>query len=103
MGSLGSALAAIPKRRKNLPHKSRTADFLKLFIFVRGACGTYKTRLKILDSNFTNNGVYLHQKNAHLKSEEVSEVRYNKIRLLHLGNVEKSRHPQLSPQRACEG
>ena len=35
--------------------------------------------------------------------EGVCEVRYNKTRLLHLGNVEKSPHPQLFAQRQCEG
>ena len=33
----------------------------------------------------------------------VSEVRLKKTRLLHLGNVEKPPHPQLSAQRAPEG
>ena len=33
----------------------------------------------------------------------VSEVRFKKTRLLHLGNVEKPPHPQLSAQRASEG
>ena len=33
----------------------------------------------------------------------VSEVRLKKTRLLHLGNVEKLPHPQLSAQRACDG
>ena len=42
-------------------------------------------------------------KDAHQKSEGVSEIRFMKIRLLHLGNVEKPHHPQLSAQRACEG
>ena len=46
-GSHGWALAAIPKRWKNIPHKSSTADFLKLFIFMQDACWTHKTRLKI--------------------------------------------------------
>ena len=46
------------KRRKNIPHKSSIADILKLFIFIQGACGTDKTRLKILDSDFTYYGVY---------------------------------------------
>ena len=56
--SHGSALTAIPKRWKNIPHKSSTADFLKLFILMQGACGTDKTRLKILESDFTYYGVY---------------------------------------------
>ena len=34
---------------------------------------------------------------------EVSEVRFKKTRLLHLGNVEKPPHPQFSVQRAPEG
>ena len=34
---------------------------------------------------------------------EVSEVRFKKTRLLHLGNLEKLPHSQLSAQRACEG
>ena len=33
----------------------------------------------------------------------VSEVRFEKTRLLHLGNIEKSAHPQLFAQRAPEG
>ena len=33
----------------------------------------------------------------------VSEVRLKKTRPLHLGNVEKSPHPQLFSQRAPEG
>ena len=33
----------------------------------------------------------------------VSEVRFNKTGLLHLGNVEKPPHPQLFAQRAPEG
>ena len=33
----------------------------------------------------------------------VSEVRFTKTRLLHLGSVEKPPHPQFSAQRACEG
>ena len=33
----------------------------------------------------------------------VSDVRFKKTRLLHLGNVEKPPHPQLSAQRRCEG
>ena len=33
----------------------------------------------------------------------VSEVRFKETRLLHLGNVEKPPHSQLSAQRACEG
>ena len=43
-------------------------------------------------------------KDAHQKSEGGS-VRSDvkKTRLLHLGNVEKPPHPQLSAQRACEG
>ena len=32
-----------------------------------------------------------------------SEVRLKKTQLLHLGNVEKPPHSQLSAQRACEG
>ena len=42
----------------NIPHKSSTADFLKLFILMQGACGTDKTRLKISESDFTYYGVY---------------------------------------------
>ena len=43
-------------------------------------------------------------KDAHQKSEgEVSEVRFRKTRLLHLGNVEKPPHPHISAQRAPEG
>ena len=43
-------------------------------------------------------------KDAHQKSEGGS-VRsdFKKTRLLHLGNVEKPPHPQLSAQRAPEG
>ena len=33
----------------------------------------------------------------------VSEVRFKKTRLLHLGNVEKPPHPQFSAQWAPEG
>ena len=33
----------------------------------------------------------------------VTEVRFKKTRLLHLGNVEKQPHPQFSAQRAPEG
>ena len=33
----------------------------------------------------------------------VSEVRFRKTRLLHLGNVEKPPHPQFFAQRAPEG
>ena len=33
----------------------------------------------------------------------VSEVRFKKTRLLHLGNVEKPLQPQFSAQRAPEG
>ena len=33
----------------------------------------------------------------------VSQVRLEKTRLLHLGNVEKPPHPQFSAQRAPEG
>ena len=33
----------------------------------------------------------------------VSEVRFRKTRLLHIGNVEKSPHSQFSAQRAPEG
>ena len=33
-GSHGSALAAIPKRWKNIPHKSGMADFFKYFFFL---------------------------------------------------------------------
>ena len=42
-------------------------------------------------------------KDAHQKSEEVSEVRFKKTRLLHLGNVEQPSHPQLFVQWAPEG
>ena len=42
-------------------------------------------------------------KDAHQKSEGVSEVRFKKARLLHLGNVEKPPHPLFSAQRALEG
>ena len=31
---------------------------MKSFIFIQGACGTHKTHLKILDSDFTYYGVY---------------------------------------------
>ena len=34
---------------------------------------------------------------------EVSELRFQKTRLLHLGNVEKPAYPQFSAQRAPEG
>ena len=45
------------------------------------------------------------QKDAYQKSEGrgVSNVRFKKTRLFHLGNVKKPPHPQLSAQRACEG
>ena len=33
----------------------------------------------------------------------VTEVRFEKTRLLYLENVEKAAHRQLSAQRACEG
>ena len=33
----------------------------------------------------------------------VSEVRFKKTRLFHIGNVEKPPHPQFSAQRAPEG
>ena len=56
--SHGWALAAISKRWKNIPHKSSIADFLKLVIFMQDACWTHKTRLKILDCDFTYYGVY---------------------------------------------
>ena len=56
--SQGWALAAFPKRWKNIPHKSSTADFSPLFIFIQDTCWTHKTRLKILDCNFTYYGVY---------------------------------------------
>ena len=42
-------------------------------------------------------------KDAHQKSEGVSDVRFEKTRLLHFRNVEKPPHPKLSAQRACEG
>ena len=32
-GSHGSGMIAIPKRSKNIPHKSTIADFLEYFIF----------------------------------------------------------------------
>ena len=57
-GSHGSVLAAIPKRRKNIPQKSSIADFLKLFIFMQGAFGTHEARLKIIDYDLTYYGVY---------------------------------------------
>ena len=41
-------------------------------------------------------------KNAHQKSDGRS-VRSDLKKLLHLGNVEKSHHPQLFAQRAPEG
>ena len=34
---------------------------------------------------------------------QISEVRFKKTRLLHLGNVEKPPHPQFSTQREPEG
>ena len=57
-GSHDSGMIAIPKRSKNIPHKSTITDFLGYFIFWQSACETYKERLKILDSDFTNYGVY---------------------------------------------
>ena len=42
-------------------------------------------------------------KDAHQKSEGVSEVRFKKSRVLQLGNVEKPPHAQFSAQRAPEG
>ena len=42
-------------------------------------------------------------KDARQKSEGVSEVRFRKIRLLHLGKVKKPPHPQFIAQRAPEG
>ena len=39
-------------------------------------------------------------KDAHQKSEGVSEVRFKKNRLFHLGNVEKPPHTQFFAQRA---
>ena len=38
-----------------------------------------------------------------MMSCRVSEVGFVKTRLLHLGNVEKPRHPQFSARRAPEG
>ena len=57
--SHGSALTVFPKRWKNIPHKSCTADFFQYFIFLLSACEIHKTRLKILDSDSTYYGVYL--------------------------------------------
>ena len=57
-GSHGLAFAVSQKRWNNIPHKSCTADFLNLFIFMQGACGIHKTRLKILECDFTYYGVY---------------------------------------------
>ena len=42
-------------------------------------------------------------KKIRIKNQKgISEVRFKKTQLLHLGNVEKSPHPQLSAQRARE-
>ena len=56
---------------------------------------TEKLNLERLKSVFT--------KDAFQKSEGVSEVRFRKTRLLHLGNVEKPPHPQFFAQRAPKG
>ena len=45
-------------------------------------------------------GIFQKMRIKNLKG--VSEVRFRKTRLLHLGNVEKPPHPQLLAQRAPE-
>ena len=46
--------------------------------------------------------VWVLKTSPHMMSCRVSEVGFVKTRLLHLGNVEKSPHPQISAQRAPE-
>ena len=58
-GSHDSALTTRSKRWNNIPHKSNMAIFLKSSFFWYVACGSHKTRLKNLDSDFTYYGVYL--------------------------------------------
>ena len=48
-------------------------------------------------------GIFQKMRIKNLRGRGVSEVRFKKIRLIHLSNVEKSPHPQFSAQRACEG
>ena len=46
-------------------------------------------------------GIFQKMRNKILR--RVSEVRFKKTRLFHLGNVEKPPHPQFPAQRAPEG